>query len=236
MATWNSPSLPKWNQAGVLWSQPDPPIHNPPPMFEVVLNVARLGLESFLVRVESIVTKLTGNAAFTTPEPPLAGLTAQVAAIRAKRTARDAAKASAKQLTTELKALTKTLRGDLDELATYVGQTATTEAQVQSADMSIKAAATPAEELDAPQNLSLSYGDDEGELDTAVDAQDGVDFYEWQTALDAANPVWTHKLTSPTSSGTLEALPSGQKVLARARSHNSAGYSPWSDIAMKRVP
>ena len=236
MATWNSPTPQFWNQPGLMWSQPDAPSNPPHPMFEVVLNVARLGLEAFLVRVESIVSKMTGNSAFPTPAPALADLTAQVAAIRAKRTARDAAKASAKQLTTELKALSKTLRGDLEELADYVGKTATTEAQVQSADMALKAAATPAQQLDAPQNLSLSYGDDDGALDASVDAEPEADFYEWHIALDAANPVWTHKATSPGSSETLEDLPSGQKICVRARTHNAAGYSPWSDIAIKRAP
>lgn len=236
MATWNSPTPQNWNQAGLLWSQPNTPSNPPHPMFDVVLNVARLGLEALLVRVESIVNKLTGNAAFTTPDPALADLTTQVAAIRAKRTARDAAKASAKQLTTELKALTKTLRGNLDTLAVYVGKTATTEAQVQSADMELKAAATPAQPLGAPQNLSLSYGDEDSTLDASVDAEPEADFYEWHIALDAANPVWTHKATSPGSNETLEDLPTGQKICVRARTHNAAGYSPWSDIAIKRVP
>ncbi len=236
MATWNSPTPQKWNQPGLLWSQPDAPPNPHKKMFNVVLNLARLGLESLLVRVESIVNKLTGNAAFTTPTPSLADITAKVAAVRTKRIARDTAKASAKQLTTELKDLTKELRDAMDMLGSYVARTATTEAEVQSAGMDVKADATPAQPLPAPQNVALTFGDEEGQLDGSADAQPGADYFEWQVALDPANPVWVHKMTTANSNDTLEDLPSGQKILARMRSHNAAGYSPWSDIAMKRVP
>ena len=95
--------------------------------------------------------------------------------------------------------------------------------------------ATPVGELPQVQNLSLTEGDNPGELDGHHDPVNGAGSYLIQKSI-ATDDNWTFAATSTSSSFTLTGLGSGVKVWVRVAAVGSAGTGPFSDPAFKFTP
>ena len=116
------------------------------------LGISRLPLLARLQKVQDIITAMTGNANFATPNPPLATVQLQLTATLAAFTAFDNALAEARvkmDLRTdeldELMAL-------LTQLVTYVDHTANGDpAIINSSGMEVRASARPVGELPRPR-------------------------------------------------------------------------------------
>jgi len=95
--------------------------------------------------------------------------------------------------------------------------------------------ASPIGELPQVKNLSLTIGDNEGELDGHFDKVKGASSYNIEKAI--TNPEnWMHAASSTKTSFTLSGLGSGVKIWVRVSALGSAGQGPWSDPAFKFTP
>lgn len=237
MPLWDDANEPFWDTSpDDLWdSEPQPtPTHKT--MFDVNLNLKNINPGKMVERLRATVIALTGNAAFTTPDPALAALTAQADLLAGKITDRDAAKATAKALTQEVDDLLEAAKNKYKQLGDYVGRTATTEAQVQSAIMAVKAKPTAKPVPDRVEGLELTPTDNDGELDAQWDADEDASGFDVETTLtpeDASS--WHHHCTCTDSRERLSGLPSGARVWVRVRARNSSGVGAWSDVAMRRT-
>jgi hypothetical protein len=206
-------------------------------MFDISLNLKNINAATLVQRIRATVSSMTGNAAFTTPDPALAGLTSKANALEAKATARDTAKTAAKTLTAETDDLAAELKDEYKKLASYVGKTAQTEAQVQSANMAVKSKPAARPVPDRVEGLELSPGDNDGEIDAQWDPDDDATNYDVETSVDPVTASsWAHHSNGSNSRTTLTGLTSGARMWVRVRGTNAVGKGPWSDPAVKRVP
>ena len=185
-----------------------------------------------------IVTMMTGNANFPTPNPTLAAITTQKNTTNTSITAQETTKATAEAATTTRDANLVTLKGLLSQLASYVENASGGDAaKIESAGMSVRADSTvPVGPMPQVADLVLSAGDFDGTLDAMWHPVRGAKSYEVQISPDPPG-TWTQKMASGKSSATIEGLTSGAKLWVRVRAvgaDNKPG--PWSDPAVKVVP
>lgn len=189
--------------------------------------------------MRQVVTQMTGNANFTTPAPTLASITAKALTLELSFNAQQTAQQAAKTATTNLGTAEDAADAALNSLANYVEEAVSGDtAKIESAGMTTRAPKTPTTSLPAPQNLSLTAGDNDGELEAQWDRVDKSKNYEVQISDDppTANS-WTHAKTTTKSKTTLPGQPSGAKKWVRVRALGPKEITgPWSDPAVKRVP
>ena len=186
----------------------------------------------------SLKTALTGNANFPTPPITLAAFGTLIATAQTKLTAADTAAQASMQATTEKDNAIGDMAAAANQLAAYVDLMANgDESKILSAGLSVRAARSPQSVPDQVQNLSLTAGDNAGELDAQWDPPGNAKSYEVQTSADPfSDATWKTTETVTNSKVALLGLPSAAKIWVRVRGINSAGKGAWSDPAVKVVP
>jgi hypothetical protein len=209
-------------------------------MFDVVLDVKNLSVPALATRIKAIIAATSGLPVYASLSAKLTALETKVDFLETKQTEQLTAQNKALAATEALNDAERAVIDGAIDLASDVGKTATTEAEVNATLMRVKDAPAPKPIPDQPTGLELKMGDDDGELSGQCDGQPGiVDYYEIQyTTVDpnGPSPNWQHADTSKKSRFELTGLPSGQKVWVRIRACNARGKSNWSDPACKRVP
>ena len=209
-------------------------------MFDVVLDLKNLSVPALIARIRAIIAATSGLPIFASLSAKLTILETKVNFLETKQTDQLTAQNAALAATEALNDAEKAVIQGANDLASDVGKTATTEAEVNATLMRVKDAPAPKPIPDQPTGLELKMGDDDGEISGQCDGQPGiVDYYEIQyTTVDpnGPSPNWQHADTSKKSRFELTGLPSGQKVWVRLRACNARGKSNWSDPACKRVP
>ena len=180
-------------------------------MPKVKLNIRDLPVPEKIARAQQIVTALTGNASFPTPQPALAQVTATVNDLDTAYAESQAARAAAKQRTTVLNQAEETFDRILSQLAGYVESVSGgDEAMIQSAGMDVRAASTPAGTLDAPTNLNATQGDQTGEINLQWDKTERARSYVIEKSADPPTATsWSHAAVSTRSQVTIEGLTTG---------------------------
>src|SRR5947208_8541597 len=90
------------------------------PMSKIKLNLANLTIPEKTARAQRIVSALTGNANFTSPQPSLTSVTAAINNLNAAFAEAQAARSEAKNKTTIQGQMEDALDGALSQLANYV--------------------------------------------------------------------------------------------------------------------
>ena len=193
------------------------------------------GLKTF---AEDHITKLAGNANFTTPDPSVADFlilkndygTALAEAIAAQALAKEkTALKDAKRLALETGL---TLRGKYVDL-----KSGGDKVKILSAGFDVAEDRTPPTLPEPVQNLSLTAGDSAGEVDAQWDFASGARTYHVETSPDPMTPTsWTRHKDVTKSKTIILGLVSGTRVWMRVRAVNAAGEGAWSDPATKIVP
>ena len=189
--------------------------------------------------MRGIVTQMTGNANFTTPNPALSVITTAANTLETKFNTQQTAQQAAKTATTNLGTAEDAANAALNSLANYVEEASGGDtAKIESAGLTTRAPKTPTTSLPAPQGLTSTAGDNEGELDLVWDPVPKAKGYEVQTSADPVTSTsWAFAETSSASKTSLTGLPSGSKIWVRVRALGPKKIkSPWSDPAVKRVP
>jgi hypothetical protein len=207
-------------------------------MDKVKLNLRSLSPEELAGLANNIVTAMTGNANFPTPNPTLASVGGLIDALQIKIAAQTAAASAAKLATSERKTAEDALGDALRQLAAYVeNASGGDQVKIESAGMQVRSGSGSIGELAQVSNLSVSEGDDDGELDAQWDRVYGAKSYEVQTSADPnVAGSWVLKMTATKSRCSISGLTSGNRVWVRVRGMGAAGPGPWSDPAGKVVP
>jgi hypothetical protein len=209
-------------------------------MAKVKLALSKLTPDELVGLANQIKTAMTGNANFTTPNPTLASVGTAITTATTKIAAQKAAVLAASQATGDRDAALDALKVLLTSLASYVQNTTGGDAvKIQSAGMSVKADVAPIGALAQAQNLALTAGDNDGELDASWDPVRGAKSYQVQTSPDPITGTSWHDVAPVSKSRkTLPGLNSGDRVWVRVRAiaPKEENNGPWSDPAVKTVP
>lgn len=207
-------------------------------MAKIKLNLKSLSTVEKIARARQIVTALTGNANFTTPNPPLAQVTAAIDAVEHMYDDVQAARAAAKAKTSELYKHEGTLDRVLTQLAAYVESVGgEDEAKLRSAGMETRTKPAASGDLAAPSDLSASAGDHEGEIDLHWDKVNRARSYVVEQSPDPPSDTsWSNSAVVVKSQATIEGLASGKKFWFRVAAVGPNGQSGWSNPAAKLAP
>lgn len=207
-------------------------------MAKVKLNQDGLNPEDLVALALQVKTAMTGNANFTTPNPTLMALGLLITTTQTKIAAYNSAVAAAQTALAERDVAVDALRAGLRQEASYVDNIAAGSAVIiQSAGMGVQSPRQPVAAPGQVLNLSLTAGDDAGELDAHWDPVSNTKTYEVQFATDMAFTLGVVNLKPPTKSkGVATGLTTGVRMWCRVRATNAAGTGAWSSVASKIVP
>ena len=229
--------------SGVLYDAVLPPqLNTNMKKIKVKLNLKDKSDSDVLTFAQAHEAAMTGNANFTTPLPAATAFTPVRAAFATALGNFNTAQAAAKQATQVKDTARAALESALTQRGNYVELTAATAtdpvAVIESAGFSAKAAATPSGVPDMVQNLSLTAGDNAGEIDAQWDPVKGVKIsYDLQwSPSPATDASWKDCPGTTKSKAVLTGFTSGQQILLRVRAKGTGGIGAWSQVASKFAP
>jgi hypothetical protein len=207
-------------------------------MAKIKLNFRTLSIPEKISGARQIVTALTGNADFASPQPPLAEVTTTIDNLETAYSDVLAARQEAKEKTSAQNQKEEDFDRALSRLASYVeSASGGDETKIKSVGMDVRATATSAQGLDLPASLAATAGDHEGEIDLQWDKVPRAKSYVLQSSTDPPTSTsWQHQAVSTKSRITIEGLTSGTKYWFRVAAVGANGQSGWSDPATKIAP
>jgi len=208
-------------------------------MARVRLNIRNLPIPEKIARSQQIVTALTGNSNFMTPQPPLAQITAAINDLETAYNAAQAARQEAKARTAAQNTKEEAHDRIMTQLAAYVESVAGDDQEIiMSAGLDVRAASAPASSTPStPLGLTATVGDREGEIDLSWDTVRSARSYVIERSADPPTETsWTHAGVSTRSQATIDGLTSGTRYWFRVSVLTTTGQSGWSNPAMKIAP
>jgi hypothetical protein len=207
-------------------------------MPRVKLNLKNLTVTEKIAKGRQIVTAMTNNASFPSPNPPLTEVTAALDELTQAFALVQAAKSEiTTRVVTQDNAGAKVDQA-LTKLASYVESVAGKDGTlITSAGMETKSAPSSPTLPSVPQALSASAGEHEGELNLVWKAVQNARSYTIETSQDPATPAsWTHVGIATSASKLITNLTSGKRYWFRVAAVSAGGQSGWSEHATKVVP
>lgn len=208
-------------------------------MGKIKLNLKNTPIPEKVAKARTIITSLTANPDFPTPNPPLLTITSVTDNLEA---AVATVQATKQQLKTDFSKQDE--REDLfdaamSQLVGYVQSVAgDDEALIHSAGMDTRASGGQSTSVpDLPPSLSATAGDHDGEIDLTWDTVPKAKSYVIEKSGDPPTATsWQHAAVSTKSGATIEGLTPGTRYWFRVAAVGSAGQSGWSDPASKIAP
>ena len=208
-------------------------------MPKVKLNIKDLSIPEKVAKAQQIVTAMTNNADFPSPQPPLAQVTTSVSELETAYTEAQAARQEAKAKTSAQNQKEDDFDRMMSRLTSYVESASDgDEVKIRGAgfDTRTPTISTP-DVLNAPAALAATAGDHDGEIDLHWDKVGKARSYVVEMSADPpTNSSWQHKAVSLKSQATVEGLTSGTKYWFRVAAVSTTGQSGWSDPATKIAP
>ena len=208
-------------------------------MAKVKLDFNRLPIAEKIVKAKQIVTNLTGNPDFPSPNPPLAQVTATINALQAAVVETQAARQTARAKTAEQNDIEDKLDQEITQIGGYIeSASGGDETKIIAAGVGIRATASAGRgELTAPTGLSATEGDHDGEISLHWDRVGSARSYVVERSADPPTETsWAHEKVVTTSSTTVSGLTRGAKHWFRVAAIGASGQSGWSDPATKIAP
>lgn len=203
---------------------------------KVKLDLHVLSNEQLAAKAQSIKQAMTGNVNFPTPDPALSAVGGLADQLLSEKAAADAADAVSQSATAAMNTTRGVLISTITSLGAYVQKTSLgNAAKIKSADMGVEKDREPAQLPAAPATLSVTAGQNEGELACKWPTDKTADFYELECATAVTGP-FTHAEAGTKAKATIKNLASGTIYYIRARTCNAAGKGPWSDTVSRRAP
>jgi hypothetical protein len=237
--------MPRYDDPVVFYDAPgvfyDAPAVSPERrhMAKVRTGSSRMSLEELHTAVGNVITKMTSNSHFTTPNPPLATLSSLLADSQAKAAAYVAVLNAAEQARIERDVARKALADAYELEGAYVqNQSGGNEVVILGSGYDVRATATPIGPVAQVLNVTVTEGDGEGMLDVHWDRTRGAMGYEvaLSTGTDPATATYAQVALPTGAKTTLTALTSGTRVWIKVRAIGADGPGPWSGPATKIVP
>jgi len=207
-------------------------------MKKIKLGLHEKTVDERVAQGNAIKTAMTGNANFTTPNPPLTAVGTSVTDLQAAKIARDNAIEAAKAATETLHTKTKAYDSTITQLAAYAENiTAGDPVKLEGAGFELRANATAVNELGQVHDLRVITNGVPGRFDLRWDQLTGAKMYEVQiTATPATESSWqTVKISAPTKL-RIEELASGTRQYVRVRGVTKQFAGQWSNPVDKIVP
>jgi len=240
MASYDSPGL--TYDSGVLYDDIAPPQPTKRmPKIKVKLDLKSKSDSDLVTFAQAHVTATTGNANFTTLLPPATAFATTLTGYQTALGNFNTAQVAAKQATTVKDTARLALESVLTQRGHYVELTAANAADpaavIESAGFSVRATAAAPQVPDPVQNLSVTAGDNAGELDFQWDPANGASSYDVHVSPDPVTAAsWVPQKGVTKSKTAVTGYPSGAKMWARVRAIGPGGTGAWSDMATKIVP
>ena len=207
-------------------------------MARIRLNLKKLSVTDKIAKGRQIVTAMSNNGTFPTPNPPLTEVTAALDELSQAFALVQSAKSEVStRVVTQDNAVAKVDQA-LTKLAAYVESVAgRDDTVITSAGMETKASRSTPTLPVVPQALSANTGEHEGEINLAWKAVQNARGYTIEASLDpeAANS-WTHMGIATSASKVITGLTSGKRYWFRVAAVSAGGQSGWSEHATKVVP
>ena len=190
-------------------------------------SLSDASLEAF---ARSVISNMTGNTYFPTPDPTVAALTTATDEFEAALAVATTGTSFNKVEKNEKK---KALIQMLDDLTLYIMYTAKFNPMILSST-GFKISQTqpgPPQEPSKPQNLRVRLGDMPGQLHLEWDRAQGVKVYMYQYAVGALSEStqWVTSQLGTRSNYLFTGLPSGQRVWLRVLVIGNDGQELASD-------
>ena len=188
---------------------------------------------------KTIVTKLTGNATFATPNPTLTAVTTAINNLSAATADLVSARKTVEVKATAVELAEAALNSILTQLGNYVENISNgDEVKILSAGMDVRKDASATGSLpDKVASVNATIGDSAGEIVLSWDKVSGAKSYVVETALSSMDPMeWKHMLVSTRSKAEVGTLKSGSSYHIRVAAVGSVGQGPWSDPVVKVAP
>jgi len=207
-------------------------------MASIKLNFSRLSVPEKIALTRRIVTRMTGNARFTTPHPPLQVIAQAADDLEEAENIAQAARQEAKAKTTIRNNKEDDLGGALNQAVGYVTSVSGGDEEfIESAGMDLRATPGTSTPPTQPAALSATAGDHDGTMDLSWDPVVEATSYVIEMSPDPPTATsWGHKGVSTKSTFTVPGLTSGARLWFRVAAVNPNGQGPWSDPATKIVP
>jgi hypothetical protein len=184
-------------------------------------------IQPAITYARAIVTAMTGNAAFPSPAPTLAAVTAAIDALQiAETSALTRAKGTATVRNEKLAELVTLLR----QLVRYVQNVA--DGNVDSGASIIESAAIAVKKtaVRKPRVFAAASGPVSGTAKLVAPRAAGRASYEWQQSLDGGKTWVTERVTMQADT-VVQGLTPGASVLFRYRPVTKKGEGDWSQPA-----
>jgi|SRR5215208_2393498 len=207
-------------------------------MARIRLNLRNLSVTEKIAKGRHIVTAMTNNARFPSPNPPLTDVTAALDELSQAFALVQAAKSeAATRAVTQENTETKVDQA-LTQLAGYVESVAgRDDTVITGAGMETKASRSTPTSPSVPQALSATPGEHEGEINLYWKAVSNVRSYTIESSLDPATATsWIHVGIATSASKAIANLTSGKRYWFRVAAVSAGGQSGWSEHATKVVP
>lgn len=209
-------------------------------MPKIKLNLRELSIPEKVSRARQIVTSLTGNADFTTPQPTLAQVTGSVDALETAYNEAQAARQEAKARTSAQNQKEEDADRILSQLASYIDSVSGgDETKIKGAGLDVRttSGAGSGDSSTAPAALEATAGDYDGQINLRWNKVSKAKSYVVERSLDPPTPTsWTQAVVVTKAQASITGLTSGTKYWFRVAAVNTTGQSAWSDPATKIAP
>jgi hypothetical protein len=206
-------------------------------MAKVKVGIKGFSREQIADKLATVKTAMTGNANFTTPNPPLTALTTAETTLRTKIAAIETARANLQTAIADGDAAAVAGANLLNQEGAYVQTTSAGDpVKIQSSGFDVQSDGGPIH-MTKVENLSAAVGDSPGEIDLNWNPVAGAKSYEIHTSTDPNTPsTWTFKDNATKSKATLDGLASASRIWTRVRAIGANDKGGWSDPAETVVP
>lgn len=207
-------------------------------MSKIKLELNRKSISEKTDLAKKIVTKMTANTSFITPNPALTAVTLAVNSLTTAYADMEAVQKTLQNKNSILGQAETTLDGLLTQLGAYVENVSNgDEAKILSAGMDVKKDRTSNGVPDKVSSVDATFGEDSGEIDLSWDRVQGAKSYILETGLNNnGSTEWKHSGVSVRSKKVVNSLQTGSSYQIRIAAINAAGQGPWSDPVVKVAP
>ena len=200
---------------------------------KALLDFLKLSVSEKIEFYRNVVSKMTGNTYFSSPDVPLATATTQINTLETDFTAAQSGSHSAIAKMHQSEKLADT---SFHKLATYVDRIADgSDVIIMSAGFNISKQPAPK----STKNFVVKAGVNPGEIELILKTVQQAKAYIWQYSvgsIPADEKLWVYGGASTKAKFKLTGLESATKVWFRALAITVNGTQPCSDPVMKVVP
>ena len=207
-------------------------------MAKVVVGISGLPDLDVIKRAYELKVGMTGNATIATPDPTVMAYGLLITTAESLITTAGISAEKAKQDTAAKDAAIQAIITASNQWGAQVQKESKGDiAIINSTNMGVKGPNMPVGPMAQVQNLSLSVGDNPGELDGQWDPVKGRQTYQIEWCVDPMTAGgWKDATPTKKSKTTIPGLTSGTKVWVRVRAVGAEGPGPWSSEISKFVP